>query len=729
MSFAPFSRLVQFEFRRFKGLSRIALIFILLIPLLYGGIYLQANWDLYANIDQVKVAVVNHDKPAEFGDRTVNGGDNFVDALKAEPTFDWQFLGQDDEAALEGLRSGEYFMIITVPEDFSTKLVSAGSYEPARAVLQLHRDDANGFVIGTLTGKAEDALAKTLDSTVSETYFNALFVSLHTIKESLDQAADGAGQLDDGLGQAADGVHQLNQAVSKASGNTDSLKAQVALAEKGLDQVGGSIDGVSSALSEVRNGASQVATSGRQVASDVQQIGQAVGPFLDFVKQDLPRLQEQAKNMVKASASLTSPENGNVIKIERQVSGAAEASRSLLAAHPELAKDANFIELTRQLEAARTSSTAITTDVNLIASASGGIDLQLNNAGLNRFAGSVNSALDSAKKDAAAVDAGFAQITKGANDADKSMAGLRAGAQDITKAARQLGNEVPAVINGVLQLSNALGRLDTAMPQLAKGAKQLSDGLDSGAKKIPNLSDQQRENLSRIMASPVDIEQTVDNDAKYYGRGLAPFFFSIALWIACVSTFLVVRTISGRALTGRASPLRIATVGFGPVGLIGIVGAMLMGLGVWALLGLDPVHPGLFVLLLATASLSFMALAYWIRLLMGSPQTAVFLIALILQLPASGGTFPVAMLNDFYQGLAVIAPMRYSVDAFRVAISGGSMTTYWVSLAVLAGILVVSLALTAWLVWRRQIFRMRDLHPPMVTSTSTADYAFSVRPR
>ena len=43
-----FIRLVQFEFRRFKGRSKLGLIFILVIPLLYGGIYLHANWDLYS---------------------------------------------------------------------------------------------------------------------------------------------------------------------------------------------------------------------------------------------------------------------------------------------------------------------------------------------------------------------------------------------------------------------------------------------------------------------------------------------------------------------------------------------------------------------------------------------------------------------------------------------------------------------------------------------------------
>ena len=94
MSLQPASRLLRYEFRRFKGRSRIALVFILLIPILYGGIYLHANWDLYGHIDSIKVAVVNHDEPTTFQDKEISGGELFEEALHDNPTFDWQFLGQ-----------------------------------------------------------------------------------------------------------------------------------------------------------------------------------------------------------------------------------------------------------------------------------------------------------------------------------------------------------------------------------------------------------------------------------------------------------------------------------------------------------------------------------------------------------------------------------------------------------------------------------------------------------
>ena len=36
------AKLLKYEFRRFKGRSRLALFFVLIIPLLYGGVYLHA---------------------------------------------------------------------------------------------------------------------------------------------------------------------------------------------------------------------------------------------------------------------------------------------------------------------------------------------------------------------------------------------------------------------------------------------------------------------------------------------------------------------------------------------------------------------------------------------------------------------------------------------------------------------------------------------------------------
>ncbi|WP_197511027.1 ABC-2 transporter permease [Tessaracoccus coleopterorum] len=70
---------------------------------------------------------------------------------------------------------------------------------------------------------------------------------------------------------------------------------------------------------------------------------------------------------------------------------------------------------------------------------------------------------------------------------------------------------------------------------------------------IPVLTDHERDDAVSVLSAPVDVSMQVDNPAHVYGRGLAPMFFSIALWVLGISAFFVVRPITGRVLAARAA--------------------------------------------------------------------------------------------------------------------------------------------------------------------------------
>lgn len=723
MKFAPFTRLLRYEFRRFKGLSALALVFILLIPILYGGIYLAANWDLYNHTDRLKIAVVNLDKGAEYKGEDVDGGEMFEDALRSQKNFDWQFLGTDSQAAHDGLSDGTYYMVMTIPENFSELLTSAGSLTPARAQISLERDDANGFIAGILTSQIDNALTATLDSSISQTYFTALFTNLEDIRSGMDKASDGSKSLHDHLGEVRDGVSELDAAVNRIDiSNLDNAMNSVPGA---FSTFGGAMTQFKSSAADIESGATQIAGAGQTMKTSATDIATQLQIASSYLKEDVPTLGAQLQQVGTNVNNLA----GAGVKSVAGVKTAQASAQALLQSHPELASDPAFQSLTAALATADTNTTTVSTEVANIAATLQSIDLQ---TGAKKLQGALEAIGQSDKNLAGAGNdlvSGLTSIQKGGQTSKELLADVNANVQSLQATTSGLAAQGTQLKTGLGRLSDALGQLDEAMPQLVQGADDLSTGLTEGAEQIPALSEQEREDMSAVMSSPVDVRQVVDNPAKYYGRGLAPMFFSLGLWIATISTFLVVRTISGRALTGRARPGRIATFGFGPVAAIGLVGALIMGLVLWPTLGINPVHPWLYILLLLVTAISFMALAYVVRLGLGAIQTAIFLVALILQLPACGGTFPIAMLDPFWQALGVISPMRYSVDAFRVAISGGNMAVYWGSLAVLVGIAVLSMVGVLILIRRRQLFRMRDLHPPLVTGSSTGDNAFMVRPR
>ena len=107
---------------------------------------------------------------------SVHAGDDFVDSLHTQHNFDYRDVSAAE--ADRGLREGDYYLAITVPADFSADLVSGQGDDPQRAGILLRRNDANGFVIGSITNSAQNAIARSVDESATASYFDAVFANL-----------------------------------------------------------------------------------------------------------------------------------------------------------------------------------------------------------------------------------------------------------------------------------------------------------------------------------------------------------------------------------------------------------------------------------------------------------------------------------------------------------------------------------------------------------------------
>ena len=63
-------------------LPRIALITIVLMPLLYGAMYLWAFWNPFAAVNKVPAALVNEDRGTQAQGKPLRAGDQVAQALK-----------------------------------------------------------------------------------------------------------------------------------------------------------------------------------------------------------------------------------------------------------------------------------------------------------------------------------------------------------------------------------------------------------------------------------------------------------------------------------------------------------------------------------------------------------------------------------------------------------------------------------------------------------------------
>src|SRR5438093_12344894 len=118
-------KLAALELRRFRRgrLPRAALVALLVLPLLYGALYLWSFWDPYGRLDRIPVALVNADRGASVKGKPIAAGDDLVDGLHESRTFDWHEVSAAE--ARRGVADGTYYLSLTVPADFRKHLASS----------------------------------------------------------------------------------------------------------------------------------------------------------------------------------------------------------------------------------------------------------------------------------------------------------------------------------------------------------------------------------------------------------------------------------------------------------------------------------------------------------------------------------------------------------------------------------------------------------------------------
>jgi putative membrane protein len=308
---------------------------------------------------------------------------------------------------------------------------------------------------------------------------------------------------------------------------------------------------------------------------------------------------------------------------------------------------------------------------------------------------------------------GVGSADTGAHRLDDGLANLSSGAAQLDSGIGTLHTGAQKLDSGIATLQSGARTLDGGLATLDHGAHQLHDGLADGLGRLPELTPGQQHDAAQVLSSPADVALTIDHPAKVYGRGLAPFFFAIAIWVFGISAFLVLRPISGRALAGRANAARLALAGWIPVAGMAILGSLILLVVSWFALGLDPVHAAASFGVVILAAACFSAIAHVLRTALGTVGSAITLVLLMVQLTSCGGLYPIQTLPAPLRAIHPYIPMSYLVDGLRITFTGGPIGHLWRDVAVLAGFAIAALVACVAVVARRKRFRMTDLYPAL----------------
>ncbi|OKJ31854.1 YhgE/Pip family protein [Streptomyces sp. CB01580] len=691
-------RLAALELRRFgRGkLPVAALIALLLLPLLYGALYLCSFWDPYGRLDKIPVALVNDDKGATVGGKHVGAGDEITGKLLDSKTFEWHEVSSAE--AHKGVENGTFYLSLTMPSDFSERIASSSGDSPETGALQVRTNDANNYIVGQISRSVFSEVRTAASTNASRTFYDRIFINFSDLHDATAKAAKGADDLKGGIGKAKKGSQDLADGLKNAKNGSSNLAGGIIKLDKGAG--------------DLESGSRQVANGTQSLADKVNAVASHARPFLkDNGKSigDTARLVADSAQTVRDNLDLLVEAAPTAATTARKASDdLAEVYRTTCAQAPPADDAASACPPLERAKTAAVDVAKVADDVNTLVTNENGnlkkLRSQLNTLqrqadDLAESAPRLDEDLKSAVSKVNALNTGAHKVAKGAGELHTGLASARTGSTDLD--------------TGVGNLKKGATDLDSGLVRLGDGSTSLAQGLNDGVGKIPDYDAKDREARSEVMADPVQLASKSLHAAPNYGTGFAPYFIPLSLWVGAMVAYMLIQPLNRRALAAGASAWRIAFAGWLPVAAIGLLQvAALMSVLHWGL-GLEMTRAAGTIGFLALVTCCFAAIVQWLNAQFGAAGRILVLAVLMLQLTSAGGTYPVQTSPGFFNAIHPYLPMSYIVDGLRRLITGGGLGPVWQGSAVLLAFTAGALALTAFAARRKQVWTLDRLHPEL----------------
>ncbi|MED1111835.1 YhgE/Pip domain-containing protein [Bacillus paramycoides] len=642
---------IQLIFKDWKAMwnhkhGRIALIFLLIVPLIYAGFFLAGYWDPYGRLDKLPVAVVNLDKGTVMDEKAIHAGDDFVKNLKENKELAFHFVSEKN--ADEGLKEDKYYMVVTIPEDFSKKVSTLMDEKPEPAQLQYKVNPGKNFVAAQIGTTAVENMKTKISNSITKSYTEGVFSKFQDLAQGLNDASNGAGKLHEGTTDAKNGINELSSGINRLSDGANQLK-------EGSDKLAASQGALTGGANELSQGATSLHNGMELLTEGEKGLQEGVSNLSAGTNEWISGNEKLAEGQAKADEAV------NAVKKQLE-----EYAKN----HPEVQQDPAFQQIVATSSGlAKATNTLNASQQQLTQGARKLTDGQHKiEEGMNTFGAKLSEATSGTKK----VADGAANLADGLTKWGNGFTSLQQGVNHLA--------------SGGTELNNGAGKLTDGLVKLDDGAKELSTKLGEGAEKIANVRNDDARNA--MFSEPVQLVKSTVSDVPNYGSGIAPYFLSLAFYVGGIMA-------SNILPLGRRQNMKVSgTVHFinklGLVYLIGLIQAFLVDTVVLGFMKLEVASVPLFVLSSIIISFTFMTFILMLVTVFGIVGKFAAVTLLVLQLATSGGTFPgelnIAVLSKIGQFL----PMSHSLRGLQDVISLGDWSQLRMQILILLCYLVVA---------------------------------------
>lgn len=660
---------------------------ICVIPSLYAWYNIVANWDPYGNTANIKVAVANNDQGTSneyVGE--LNAGDETVSKLKENDQLGWVFT--DADAAVEGVKSGEYYAAIVIPDDFSANLTSMLTGTFTQPQLEYYCNEKKNAIAPKVTDTGAQTVEEQINETFVATVSETLVEKIQNAAGDLDaQGAETQGGILENVQRSNRALQDVRDALAGMQKTIATSKEAGAKADETLAALSGQIPSLVNALDKGDALLASARTSSRNFASSLNTTLSHGLTQMGKVSSNANVAVGKLSGAISAAGGKVDGALADVQMVINDVNGIISDIREITGIDSGLilsALEEQLAELQTLKDALQDQSTDIQNSAGAIAGAVSSLD-SATQQGI--------SAMEGVQQDMASTV--LPQLSQGM-DSFSEVSG------DLTGVVTSLEPTIAQARGVLAQLTTTLDQASSTMSQADSSLEKLQGTLSTAANdvaalrasesldKLDEILGASSADLADLMSSPVTLTTKAVYPVSNYGSGVAPFYTNLALWVGgCVLIAIIKLEVDGEGIGAFT-----ATEGyFGRWLLLVVLGfaqAFIVCCGD-LVLGMQCLRPELFVLAGIFTSFVYVNIIYALASAFKHIGKALVVILVIVQIPGSSGMYPIEMMPDFFQYLHPLLPFTYGISAMRETIGGMYGMDYAINLGVLAVFLAVAL--------------------------------------
>ena len=674
-----------------NAFKAIIFIVVMLIPLIYSFFYLKSYWNPYGNLSDMQIAVVNLDK----GKDDKNQGNEFVQSLKDSDTFKICEVSKDE--AQEGMKKGNYYATIEIPENFTECLESASTEDKQIAQVTYSPNQATNYLATQIVNSAVKTIELNLQSKIDKEIIANLASKLNEVPDSLQEISDGADTI-------LNGTESLNDGIKQISDGTNTLSNSYKEFDEGVNSAYTGSKSLNSGISQVSDGVETLKNGGKSLDSAIDQINQGADQLSSQGAEGITELSTGVTDLNTGAKTL----NDGVAEYVTGVNTLSENTEVFL---NKLIKTADALgdNCDPTLKAFATQAQGFfakdpKTNMNGFESvAVGGKKVTAGSnslyAGTQKLAkgteklGTLTNGIQSLKT-------ALTQVKQGTTSLNNGIATLQNGTTQLSKGSESLETGLEKLSSSSSTVDNAISTLNEGSKTAYNGSNQLVEGVQTFKTSIDEGLQDTKEQLKSLNGieefgeNPVEFKTEEYGKVDSYGIAFTPLFLCIGLWVGALMAYVVLYYdhderfgIFGMNVKNKILQ-NLVYLG------LGAVEGLLTGWLLKAGLGYEIQNMALYYGSSILIGITFMSIIQFLIRNFGDIGKFLALIILVLQLAAAGGTFPIETIDKAFQAVSPYLPMTYSIKLLREVLVPTASNFKGTYIGILVGIIAVTMLIT-----------------------------------